>query len=173
MSERNPTKAVIDGRDALFEVRKTELAEAWREQNPEFSTALDLAIMCGLSGPLKEYIASGNPLSRADGERLVAFIERLEQHIPTSKPPAGRPKRKPDAAPKAQAAERNAAILVAALQAAWRKEHRRERVPAAETDRMIAVAVKEAAKAFDIRAELINQDNIRNALKTGRIVVPY
>jgi hypothetical protein len=131
----------------------------------------DLAIMCGQTKPLKEYVGSDKPLSSADREKLVVFIERLEALDP-AKPKSGRPQRKSSYPWNAADAERNAALLVAHRQAVWRKEHGRERVAAAETEGWITEAIEEAAKAFALRAELIKRDNIRSALKSGRIVVP-
>ena len=49
------------------------------------------------------------------------------------------------------------------------KEHGRERVPPAETEGMINRAIAEAAKAFGVPAASIKKDNIRIALKAGRI----
>jgi hypothetical protein len=107
---------------------------AWKEK-PEFGIPIDMATVLGRTEPLKEYLASGKPLSLANRLWLIAFIERLEQRISQNKK-VGRPQRKSDAW-NAATAERNAALLVASDQAAWRKENGRERVPPAETDGMI------------------------------------
>jgi hypothetical protein len=157
---------------APYRASVERLTGAWEEENREFGNALHVAIALERAGPLKEYLASDKPLSRWDRNGLVTFIEWLEKHIPP-KPTLGRPERNPQTANKVERAERNAAWLVAFCQAAWRNEHGLERVPGNETNKLIDKAIKEAATAFDVSAELINKDNIRNALKSGRVVVRY
>jgi hypothetical protein len=127
-----------------------------------------MATVLGRTEPLKEYLASDKPLSLANRLWLIAFIERLEQRIASQNKKVGRPQRKSDAW-NAATAERHAALLVASDQAAWRKENGRERVPPAETDGMMNRAIAEAAKAFGVPAASIKKDNIRIALKAGRI----
>jgi hypothetical protein len=153
--------------EAAYRASVDLLITAWKE-NPEFGIAIDMATVLGRTEPLKEYLASDKPLSLANRLWLIAFIERLEQRIASQNKKVGRPQRKSDAW-NAATAERNAALLVASDQAAWRKENGRERVPPAETDGMINRAIAEAAKAFAVPAASIKKDNIRIALKAGRI----
>jgi hypothetical protein len=158
----------IDERQAAFRASVDELTSAWKE-NPEFGNAIHLATELGRTEPLKEYLASDKPLSLANRLGLIAIIEGLEQRIASLEhKKVGRPQRKSDAW-NAATAERNAALLVASDQAAWRKENGRERVPPAETDGMINRAIAEAAKAFGVPASSIKKENIRIALKAGRI----
>jgi hypothetical protein len=158
----------IDEREAAYRASVDELTTAWKE-NPEFGNAIHVAIVLGRTEPLKEYLASDKPLSLANRLGLIAIIERLEQRIASLEhKKVGRPQRKSDAW-NAATAERNAAFLVASDQAAWRKENGRERVPPAETEEMINRAVAEAAKAFGVPASSIKKDNIRIALKAGRL----
>lgn len=156
----------IDEREAAYRASVDEVT--WKE-NPEFGNAIHVATVLGRTEPLKEYLASDKPLSLANRLGLIAIIERLEQSIASLEhKKVGRPQRKSDAW-NAATAERNAALLVASDQAAWRKENGRQRVPPAETDGMINRAIAEAAKAFGVPAASIKKDNIRIALKAGRI----
>jgi hypothetical protein len=152
--------------EAAYRASVDLLTTAWKE-NPEFGNALHEATVLGRTEPLKEYLASDKPLSLANRLGLIAIIERLEQRIASQSKKVGRPQRKSDAW-NAATAERNAALLVASDQAAWRKENGRERMPAAETDGMINRAIAEAAKAFGVPASSIKKDNIRIALKASR-----
>ena len=157
-----------DEREAAYRASVDQLTSAWKE-NPEFGNALHEATVLGRTEPLKEYLASDKPLSLANRLGLIAIIERLEQRIASLEhKKVGRPQRKSDAW-NAATAERNAALLVASDHAAWRKENGRQRVPSAETDGMIDRAIAEAAKAFGVPAASIKKDNIRIALKAGRI----
>jgi hypothetical protein len=154
--------------EAAYRASVDLLTTAWKE-NPEFGMVIDMATVLGRMEPLKEYLASDKPLSLPNRLGLIAIIERLEQRIASLEhKKVGRPQRKSDAW-NAATAERNAALLVASDQAAWRKENGRERVPAAETDGMINRAIAEAAKAFGVPASSIKKDNIRIALKASRI----
>jgi predicted nucleic acid-binding protein len=158
----------IDEREAAYRASVDELTTAWKE-NPEFGNAIHVATVLGRTEPLKEYLASDKPLSLANRLGLIAIIERLEQSIASLEhKKVGRPQRKSDAW-NAATAERHAALLVASDQAAWRKENGRERVPPAQTEEMINRAIAEAAKAFGVPAASIKKDNIRIALKAGRI----
>jgi hypothetical protein len=154
--------------EAAYRASVDELTTAWKE-NPEFGNALHEATVLGRTEPLKEYLASDKPLSLENRLGLIAIIERLEQRIASLEhKKVGRPQRKSDAW-NAATAERHAALLVASDQAAWRKENGRERVPPAQTEEMINRAIAEAAKAFGVPAASIKKDNIRIALKAGRI----
>jgi hypothetical protein len=159
-----------DERDAAYSMSVGHLIDGQKE-NPAFGNVLNLAVVVGLTGPLKDYLASDKPLSPQNRLGLIAFIEGQEQLIASREKKRGRPQRDPAAVSEAERAERNAAWLVAFCKAAWCKEHDSERVPEAETRRMIALAIAEASKAFSVPAELIKEDNIRSALKSGRIVV--
>ena len=54
----------------------------------------------------------------------------------------------------------------------WREQNGRERVPRVEKDKMIRVAIDEAAKAFRVPVDTIKESNVRSLLKSGRIAVP-
>jgi hypothetical protein len=159
--------------EAAYRASVDLLTTAWKE-NPEFGLAIDMATVLGRTEPLKEYLASDKPLTLGNRLGLIAIIERLELRIASleeriaSTQKRGRPQRK--SYPwNATDAERNAALIVAALKAEWRKEHGRERVPPAETEDMINRAIAEAATAFGVPAKSIGKDRIRIALKAGRI----
>jgi hypothetical protein len=160
-----------DEREAAYRASVDELTTAWKE-NSELGNAIHVATVLERTEPLREYLASDKPLSPQSRLGLIAFIEGQEQLIASlRKKKRGRPQRDPAAVREADGAERNAAWLVAFCKAAWCKEHDSERVPEAETRRMIALAIAEASKAFSVPAELIKEDNIRSALKSGRIGV--
>jgi integrase len=136
----------------------------------EFGNALNLAVMVGITKPLLDYIAS-KPLSHpSDRAMLAGFLRQLLGRV--EMPRKGRPRRQPAKARDTEQAERNAAYLVASDQADWRRQHGRERVPTAETDRMIREARDTAAWVFGVPVSLISEYNIRKARKSGRVVVP-
>jgi hypothetical protein len=140
-----------------------------------FGNALNLAVMVGITRPLLDYIAS-KPLSHShDRAMLAGYIRELLKHIDELvkqvEPPRGRRHRNPGKAPDKEKAERNAAWLVAFTQDVWKRQHDRERVPAAVTDRMIREARHAAARVLRVPVSKISKDNIRNALKSGRVVV--
>jgi hypothetical protein len=118
---------------------------------------------------LLDYIearALDDPRDRAS---LAGFVRKLLRRIDELEPQKpGRPTRKPDRASAVEKAERNAAWLVAFGQAQWRRQHHRERMPAAETDKMIREARREAARTFKVPESKVSEDNIRRALKSGR-----
>jgi hypothetical protein len=154
--------------EAAYSASVDLLTTAWKE-NPEFGIAIDMATVLGRTEPLKEYLASDKPLSLANRLGLIAIIEWLEQRIASLEPKkVGRPQRKSDTW-NAATAERNVALLVASDQAAWRKKNGRKRVPRANTEEMISRRIAEAAKAFGVPGASIKKDNIRNALKAGRL----
>jgi hypothetical protein len=160
--------APTDEQEAAYRRSVDELTTAWKE-NPEFGNAIHVATVLKRTEPLKEYLASDKPLSPQNRLGLIAIIEQLEQRIASlTTKKVGRPQRKSDPW-NAATAERNATLLVASYQAAWRKENGRERVPPAKTDEMINRAIADAAKAFGMSVASIGKDNIRIALKAGRI----
>jgi hypothetical protein len=160
-------------RREAYEASQVELANAWRGGSPEFATALDLAMLFENDGPLLEYLYSEKPLGHADRQNLVAYIEWLKARA-APKRPAGRPKRSSENEDVVVTAEKWIAGYVASHAAEWRKQHDRERVPAAETDRWIVEGIERVRQfgLHDQTVRKIRRDNIRNALKSGRIVVP-
>lgn len=145
-----------------------------------FGNVLNLAVMAEkatpeVTKPLLDYIAAKplyHPRDRAILSRYVHdLLKRIDELQKRVEPPRGRRPRDPNTAPVQERAERNAAWLVAFTQAEWRRRHDRERVPVAETGRMIQAARREAARAFNVPVSQISEVNIRNALKSGRVVV--
>jgi hypothetical protein len=67
-------------------------------------------------------------------------------------------------------AERNAALGVAHWQIKWRNERCRQRIPHVETEKMIAAAIKLAARSFNILEHMLSRDNIWRLLKQGKLV---
>ena len=65
-------------------------------------------------------------------------------------------------------AERKAAQLAASSQADWRVQHKRQRVPGNETNKMIAQAIEKAAAELKVPVHKIKLGNISNLLKSGR-----
>ena len=173
-----PTDAFIDAivgerKIELHEAHKAELASAWRDGSPEFSTALYLAIMFENDGPLNEYLASEKPLGRAERQGLIVYNEWLKARLPL-KQPRGRPKRSPELESIVVTAERFIARYVADRKAAWCEEHGRKRVSETETSKWIDEGIRGVRQLglSDQTIMKISKDNIRSALKTGRFVVP-
>src|SRR5262249_36979288 len=102
-------------------------------------------------------------------ERLVA--ELLGRQSQQQQPKDGRPHRAANKASDIEQAERNAAWRVAYIRQGWRSHHGRKRVPDREVTKMIREAAREAAKVFRVRPDAISESNIRNLLKSGRVVV--
>jgi hypothetical protein len=94
--------------------------------------------------------------------------DRLEQRIASQNKKVGRPQCKSDAW-NAATAERNAALLVASDQAAWRKKTGRERVPIRMLSFLIDAAGTPNAFAASAMARLIMPSVSAGALKAGRI----
>ena len=65
-------------------------------------------------------------------------------------------------------AERKAAQLVARSQADWRVQHKRQRVPGNETNKMIVRAIEKVAAELKVPVHKIKLGNVRNLLKSGR-----
>jgi hypothetical protein len=132
-----------------------------------FLEAMLLAVDGGTT-PLARFIRDRRGrelLSEQDWQYLAVFIRSLW------KPPQqrrGRPKH--GAASDGSNAENYAAYLVAMSQAAWRAQNEQKRVPGNETNTMIAQAIKKVAADLEVPADKIKPDNIRNLLKSGRIL---
>ena len=58
--------------------------------------------------------------------------------------------------------------LVAVWQAAWRVQHKRQRVPSNETNKMIVRAIEKVAAELKVPVHKIKLGNVRNLLKSGR-----
>jgi len=152
----------------------------------DFGTALNLAVMAlpprkpsapayavkAHEKPLLEHITAKPLFDPRDRAMLAGYVRLLLRRIDELEPrKPGRPTRKPDRASAVEQAERYAVQLVRLKQAQWRQQYHRERVPAAETDRMIREARREAARVHKVPMWQINEANIRNALKSGRFTV--
>jgi hypothetical protein len=119
--------------------------------------------------PLLDYITTRPLLDPGDRANLAGLVRRLLRRIDELEPrKPGRPARRPDRGSAVEQAERNAAWLVRFTRAEWLRQHHRKRVPAAETDKMIREARREAARAFKVPESKVSEDNIRRALKSGR-----
>ena len=68
----------------------------------------------------------------------------------------------------AEYAERKAAQLVARSKANWRVQHKRQRVPGNETNKMIVRAIEKVAAELKVPVHKIKLGNVRNLLKSGR-----
>jgi hypothetical protein len=159
-------------RDVAFRARKRRVANEWKSS--EFQNHVYFATKAGLTQPMVDYLLSTKPLLRKDRQILATYLVSLRTELELLKPRrAGRKVRTPSNAAELEIAERNAAWLVAFSKKSWREQHGRRRVPEKETKTMIRNAIEAAAKAFNKPAELIKPDNIRSALKSGRIVVRY
>jgi hypothetical protein len=153
-----------------------ESADAWKSDQ-EFSNALYMAYVAGDLKLLRDYIAAGKtvPEEHAFVAGKVVPMDVLSAELlgcrtqQQQKP--GRHHRVASEAPAVEQAERNAAWLVAFAQKSWRERNCRKRVPGAEVKKMITAAIAEAAKAFHVPVNAIYECNVRNLLKTGRIVV--
>jgi hypothetical protein len=119
--------------------------------------------------PLLDYIGA-KPLCHAhDRQKLVGLVRHLFACIDELMPRRGRPARTFNkATPAHERAEGYAVQLVRWKWAQWRRKHHRERVPAAETDRMIQEAIREAARRHKAKVWQIREAKIRSALKSGR-----
>jgi hypothetical protein len=100
---------------------------------------------------------------------LVA--ELLGERFQPQQPKHGRPDRVANEVSAIEQAERNAAWLVGFMLKDWRSHHGRKRVPGHVLTKMIREAAKEAARAFSVPLGAISERNIRNLLKSGRVVV--
>jgi hypothetical protein len=166
-------------RTAAYREHDEQVGSAWKA-DPEFGNALKLAITIGVTKPLRDYVKAGKPVPQEHvsvaGEitpmhTLVAAL--LGEQNQQQKQQQGRPQRVASEAPCKERAERNAAWLVAFAQAYWRECNGRKRVPPTITNKMIEQAIAEAAKALNVPASAIKASNIRNLLKSGRVVVTY
>lgn len=131
-----------------------------------FLEAMLLAVDGGTT-PLARFIRDRKGrelLSEQDWQYLAVFIRSLW------KPPQqGRGRPKQGATSDGSNAENYAASLVAVWQAAWRVQHKRQRVPGNKTNTMIAQAIKKVAADLEMPADKIKLDNVRDLLKSGRI----
>ncbi len=159
-----------NGRARAYRYYDAQIISAWKG-DVGFGNALNLAVETKQTGPLVSYVASNKPLSRRERGQLATFIKQLSKDTAATQKRAGRPRRDPQKVNSAEKAERNAANLVAQMQGAWREKTRRERVPSVVTNKMIGEAIREASKAFNVPRTKIDEQNIRNALKSGRFVV--
>ena len=168
---------------------QNEVGEAYRAydhdagtlvgSDSEFAFALHLAVEIGVTKPLRDYVASGMPVPLVpvmikdwpvrDAPALVA--ELLGQAVPQQET-HGRPFRVAAEAQPAEQAERNAAWLVAFALKDWSERYGQKRVPSDITNEIIAAAIMEAAKAFNVPQSAISASNIRNMLKNRTVVVP-
>jgi len=130
-----------------------------------FLEALALAAVGGTI-PLARFILDRSQrerLSEQDWRFVAVVIWSLQQPYEQGR---GRPYRLERT--KAEYAERKAAQLVARLQANWRAQHKRKRVPVDETNKMIARAIEKAAAELKVPVPKIKLGNVRNLLKSGR-----
>lgn len=130
-----------------------------------FLEAMLLAVDGGTT-PLARFIRDRRGrefLSEQDWQYLAVFIRSLW------KPPQqGRGRPKQGATSDGSNAENYAASLVAVWQAAWRVQHKRQRVPSNETNKMIVRAIEEVAAELKVPVHKIKLGNVRNLLKSGR-----
>lgn len=142
-------------------------SESTKPHHADFSflEALALAVDGG-TAPLARFIRDPQGrecLSDRDWQFLAVFIRSLWR------PPKrrhGRPKG--GLASDGSNVESSAASLVALSQAGWRTQHRRQRVPSDETNKMIDQAIAKVAADFEVPKHKIKPYNIRNLLKSGR-----
>jgi hypothetical protein len=152
---------------------------AWKG-NTEFADVLHLAYEIGVTKPLRDYVASGEPVpqdivlikGRLVEQDMSSLVAELLDSPPQQQQEHGRPRRVASKAPAPEHAEHNAAWWVAFMLKSWREQNRRERVPRVEKDKMIRAAIEEAAKAFRVPVDTIKESNLRSLLKSGRIAVP-
>jgi hypothetical protein len=148
--------------------------------NTEFGDVLHLAYEIGVTKPLRDYVASGEPVpqdvvltkGRLVEQDMPSLVAELLGSSPQQQQEHGRPPRVASKAPAPEQAEHNAAWWVAFMLKNWREQNRRERVPRVEKDKMIRAAIEEAAKAFRVPVDTIKESNLRSLLKSGRIAVP-
>jgi hypothetical protein len=151
------------------------------KSDSEFGNALYMAYVAGELKLLRDYAAEGKPIPQEHvfvaGETIpmrVLVSELLGNHHRQQQQhnKGGRPHRVANKARDYEQAERNAAWLVAFELKGWRDRNGRKRVPGVKKNELIKAAIKEAAKAFKVPADTINEGNVRAALKNGRVVVP-
>jgi hypothetical protein len=145
-----------------------------------FDTALNLAVVCGVTRPLGEYREAGKPIPEETvsvGNWPTKAMKALVDDLvgvgqPVQRRGRGRPFRNAGDAPPAEQAEHNAAWLAAYILKELHRQNGRERLPGEVKREVIGSATDEAAKAFGVPAGTIKESNILNLLKSGRIVVP-
>jgi hypothetical protein len=153
------------------------ISRAW-EGDQEFSNALYMAYVAGELKLLRDYVTDGKPVPHdipvSVAGRVVpmhVLVAQLLGEDPPNEQRLGHPPRVASQASAGEQAERNAAWLVAFMLKGWRVRTHRKRVPGIEVKKMITAAITEAAKAFDVPLNAINESNVRNLLKSGRVVV--
>jgi hypothetical protein len=127
---------------------------------------------------LRKYVADGRPVPRdipvSVGGQVVPMHVLVEQllgeDLPIEQRP-GRPTRLAHQGSSAEQAERNAAWLLAFMLEDQRVRIHRKRVPGIQVKKIIGAAITEAANAFGVPENAISESNVRNLLKSGRIVV--
>ena len=156
---------------------KERIGGAW-EGDQELRNALYMACVAGELRLLRNYVTDGRPVPRdipvSVGGQVVPMqvlvAQLLGEDLPNEQRP-GRPPRLAHRASAAEQAERNAAWLVAFMLEGRRVRTHRKRVPGIEVKKIIRAAITEAVKAFGVPDNAISESNVRNLLKSGRIVV--
>jgi hypothetical protein len=180
MSTRPKTaiaELMTDERAGAISDYEQRISRAW-EGDQEFSNALYVAYVAGELKLLRDYVTAGKPVPHdipvSVADQVVpmhVLVAQLLGEEPPNEQRLGRPRRVASQAPAAEQAERNAAWLVAFMLKGWRERTHRKRVPGIEVKKMISAAITEAAKAFGVPLNAINESNIRGLLKSGRVVV--
>jgi hypothetical protein len=156
------------------------VADRTMSDREAFDTALNLALVCGVNRPLREYHEAGKPIPEetvsigsCPSKAMSALVaELLGEGQPVQRRGRGRPSRIAGDAPAAERAERNAAWLTAFILKALRTQTGRERLPGEVTREVISSTTDKAAEEFGVSTDTIKESNILNLLKSGQIVVP-
>jgi hypothetical protein len=171
-----PSETMDDQRTATYREYDERISKAWQSDS-DFSNALYMAYVAGELLLLRDYIAAGKPVPQEHTfvagkiAPMDVLVAKLLGRQPQQQRKLGRPPRVARQASAAEQAERNAAWLVAFMLKGWRVRTHRKRVPGIEVKKMISAAITEAAKAFGVPLNAINESNVRNLLKSGRVVV--
>ncbi|WOH82148.1 hypothetical protein RX327_02815 [Bradyrhizobium sp. BEA-2-5] len=153
-------KAGLSLETAAYKEKKRRLGNAWKTS--EFENAMYFAGALKIMEPLASFLESKAILRRSDRLALARFVRSF------AAPKPGRPIGR--VAGDSNEAQRNAVYLVRLGQQCWRKESKRQRVPASVTNELIVVAIKEALKAFP-KAK-ISPDDVRALVnKASRKIV--
>jgi hypothetical protein len=125
-----------------------------------------------------DYVTDGKPVPHDVSVSMAGqvvpmhvLVAQLLGENPPNEQRLGRPPRVACQASSAEQAERNAAWLVAFMLEGQRVRIHRKRVPGIQVKKIIGAAITEAAKAFGVPENAISESNVRNLLKSGRIVV--
>ena len=156
---------------------KERVSRAW-EGDQELNNALYMAYVAGELKFLRDYVTDGQPVPpdipvSVAGQvvPMHVLVAWLLGEDPPNQPRPGRPPRVACQASAAEQAERNAAWLVAFMLEGQRVRTHRKRVPGIQVKKIIRAAITEAAIAFGVPENAISESNVRNLLKSGRIVV--